>query len=66
MRYIFSPEVDEFLKELTALTMKHGLKIGGCGCCGSPWIQELQDGDRQMAYGASRGGDGVFDALGLE
>ena len=28
----------KFLAELTALSEKHNLYIGGCGCCGSPWI----------------------------
>lgn len=31
-----------FLKELAELTKKYGLKIGGCGCCGSPWIQDFE------------------------
>lgn len=29
---------EAFMAELTALTHKHGVKIGGCGCCGSPWL----------------------------
>ncbi|MFF6801070.1 hypothetical protein [Streptomyces sp. NPDC012616] len=28
-----------FLDELAALTAKHGLRIDGCGCCGSPFLQ---------------------------
>ena len=28
----------EFLKELAELTIKHGVSIGGCGCCGSPGL----------------------------
>lgn len=28
----------EFLTELTKLTDKYGFEIGGCGCCGSPWV----------------------------
>ena len=31
-----------FLKELAELTKKYGLVIGGCGCCGSPWIEDLE------------------------
>jgi hypothetical protein len=33
-----------FLAELTELSKKHGLAIGGCGCCGSPWIYDDGDG----------------------
>lgn len=28
----------EFLKELSKLSRKHGVYIGGCGCCGSPFL----------------------------
>lgn len=31
-------QVDQFLKELTELTIKHKVQIGGCGCCGSPYL----------------------------
>lgn len=27
-----------FLKALTKLTKQYRISIGGCGCCGSPWI----------------------------
>ena len=30
--------VDEFLKELSELTEKYQIFIGGCGCCDSPWL----------------------------
>ena len=29
-----------FLIELTALTDKYNIEIGGCGCCGSPWLYD--------------------------
>ena len=31
-----------FLKELAELTKKYRFVIGGCGCCGSPWIEDLE------------------------
>lgn len=32
----------EFLKELEALSKKYGTKICGCGCCGSPSLEDMQ------------------------
>lgn len=34
--------LEEFLKELTELSNKYKIYIGGCGCCGSP---HLNSGD---------------------
>ena len=36
--------LDKFLEELSELSNKYGFVIGGCGCCGSPWVEEV-DGD---------------------
>lgn len=33
----------EFLKELTELTLKYRIVIYGCGCCGSPSINPLDN-----------------------
>lgn len=30
----------EFREKLEALEAEYGYEIGGCGCCGSPWIQD--------------------------
>jgi hypothetical protein len=27
-----------FLRELSKLTVKYGIAIGGCGCCGSTYL----------------------------
>lgn len=47
----------EFLKELTALTHKYGLVVNGCGCCGSPRLDTIEeveawnrDGSGDLAY----------------
>lgn len=31
-----------FLMELTALTKKYDIAIKGCGCCGSPWLEDYE------------------------
>ena len=46
-------KLDRFLKELGELSNKHGFKICGCGCCGSPWIEEVN-------------GNKIFDNLTFE
>lgn len=38
----------EFLERLSALTSELGIAIGGCGCCGSPYLYEV---DKRGSYG---------------
>jgi hypothetical protein len=33
-------KINSFLNDLTRLSIKYNLYIGGCGCCGSPFISE--------------------------
>ncbi len=42
-----------FLQELTALSDKYEIYIEGCGCCGSPWLNDIQSGKSydNLAYG---------------
>jgi len=35
-------DLKEFLKELSKLTRKHNITIGGCGCCGSPFLMRIK------------------------
>lgn len=33
--------IEGFLKELSSISKKYGLTIGGCGCCGSPFVTDV-------------------------
>lgn len=35
--------LNAFLKELGELTKKYKIEIGGCGCCGSPWLLDKEE-----------------------
>lgn len=43
--------LEAFLAELTELSRKHGIVIGGCGCCGSPWVykKDVLDTERYIS-----------------
>ena len=44
-----------FLIGLEKLTRKTGIKIGGCGCCGSPFLSEVGETALAVAAGYGRG-----------
>lgn len=48
---------DEFLKDLAKLTQKHGFAIGGCGCCGSPFV--LESKQKPGHYTVTENGDNL-------
>lgn len=37
-KIITDEQIKLFLKELSDLSKKHHIYIGGCGCCGSPYL----------------------------
>jgi len=42
----------EFLLGLEQLTRKTGIVIGGCGCCSSPFLEELdEEPEEEDGYG---------------
>lgn len=51
-----------FLSELSELTKRHKITIGGCGCCGSPFLtahSEIKSKGRYI-LNASYAGEVVF------
>ena len=38
-------KLNKFLTELAELTKKYDISIGGCGCCGSPYLQRIDNGE---------------------
>ena len=47
-----TPEERAFILELRELTMKHGIVVNACGCCGSPWLEKVTvDVQAGYAYG---------------
>ncbi len=42
-----------FTTELSALSVRLGVVIGGCGCCGSPWLEFMEERNEHPE-------DGVF------
>ena len=48
-----------FMAGLEALTREHRVEIRGCGCCGSPYLNPLEDGEVDGAYAVER--DGPFE-----
>ncbi len=53
----------EFMIGLARLTRETGITIGGCGCCGSPSLDEASDaelGDHDAGYGYGDAGQVVW------
>ena len=41
---------DEFMEGLKELTLRTGVEIGGCGCCGSPFISHKDPNEKSNEY----------------
>jgi hypothetical protein len=52
----------QFLLGLRELTLKYGVEIAGCGCCGSPFLcnMRLVDTSHLGGYGSSNGDEVRF------
>ncbi len=52
-----SPQaIREFVLELENLTRKYGVAVGGCGCCGSPWVEPDDVSDSRSGYALTANG----------
>lgn len=43
-------QMDAFVAELSALSEKHGITIGGCGCCNSPFLSDIEAAEKGGGY----------------
>lgn len=50
----------DFLVGLTKLTRDTGICIGGCGCCGSPFLMEAEVTSSESGYTADNHGEIVM------
>ena len=49
--------VKEFVRELSKLSRRHKISIGGCGCCGSPFLSPMGKDDGR--YEVTKDFDGL-------
>ncbi|MBK7822957.1 MAG: hypothetical protein IPJ61_18405 [Tessaracoccus sp.] len=47
--YVTDADRDRFLADLTELSRKHGIIIGGCGCCSSPYLLRVDRKDPERS-----------------
>lgn len=59
--YANEPGAVAFLEELAGLTRKYGLKVWGCGCCGSPELVKLEPEEFGEEYEYNAGYQGELD-----
>lgn len=57
--------IDAFMRGLEELTRLHRIAIGGCGCCGSPFLAPLADAELSPdhTYVAVRHNDGFPERI---
>lgn len=53
------PDYQAFMEALSSLTREYGVRIGGCGCCGSPFLMPLEYGEERGNYEADAKNDNL-------
>ena len=48
IRLSVDERIEAFVCGLSELTKRYGLAVGGCGCCGSPFLENLMDSDDNL------------------
>ena len=43
-------ELINFLTEANELFEKYNIRIDGCGCCGSPWLEKINYNEDENKY----------------
>jgi hypothetical protein len=57
MKELEKGEVREFVRELSKLSRRYKISIGGCGCCGSPFLTPMGKSDGR--YEVTKDFDGL-------
>lgn len=55
MSEISIEKLEKFLLDLSSLTIKYGIVIAGCGCCGSPYLKSLEEGQYASSFDSDLG-----------
>ena len=48
-------KADAYIKDFLTLCRKHRIYIQGCGCCGSPWLEDMEDNEMDGVYNLDLG-----------
>lgn len=65
-RAAMAQRLPSFLEALTKLSQEHGVQIGGCGCCGSPFLSLISDDQRNGHYTHHDGDDLSWEIVNAE